>query len=162
VGVADAALTIRSNGDVQPGQINTTFSGSEGSLKGNYLFQAIYDAYRAGGQTGGTMTSIFQRRIQVVRMGSLISINGYLPSRQSTSTDLNYRFTWAEVGLDGQRNFITTISNKSSSTVGTWSDNVTSDATYLTLSSTNQSLTTTGVNYNTLRYLIDVGRIVST
>jgi hypothetical protein len=157
VGVTDAALKITKEGYVQPGQINLSFSGSDKSLGGNYLFQAVYDAYRSDGQTGGTMTNIFQRYIQVIRMGSLISIRGYLPSRQSSSGNLNYRFTWAELGIDGQRGYALTLLNKSSSTYGTWSDTITTDATYLTLTSTGQSTNQTVVNYNSLNYLIDMG-----
>jgi hypothetical protein len=161
-GYGGGGLLITKEGYVQPGDINLNYSGAAGSLGGNYLFQGVYDAYRSGGQTGGTMTSIFQRRIQVIRMGGLILIKGYLPSRQITSSDLNYRFTWAELGLDGQRSGIHVVMNDSTSTYGTWSSTIGSDATYLTLTSTGQTLNQAPVNYNHLKYLLDVTYIVST
>ena len=160
-GNGGGGLLITKEGYVQPGDINFNISGIAGSLGGNYLFQGIYDAYRANGQTGGTMTAIYQRYIQVIRMGGLVLIRGYLPSRQSTSTDLNYRFTWAELGLDGQRSGIHVVMNDSTSTYGTWSSSIGSDATYLTLTSTGQTTNQAPVNYNHLKYLLDVSYIAS-
>jgi hypothetical protein len=165
-------LLITKEGYVQPGDINRFIAiGHAGyypyndALTGNYIFQAVYDAYRSGGQTGGTMVNVFQYRVQVVRMGSLISIRGYLPSRQSGSGNLNYRFTWAELGCDQQRN-VTTVMNQSVSTHpnASWSSSVGSDATYLTLTSTGQITTNIDpnyVNYNHLIYLLDVSHINS-
>ena len=160
-GYGGGGLLITKEGYVQPGDINFSISGIAGSLGGNYLFQGVYDAYRANGQTGGTMTAIYQRYIQVIRMGGLLLIRGYLPSRQNTSSDLNYRFTWAELGLDGQRSGIHVVMNDSTSTYGTWSSSIGSDATYLTLTSTGQTTNQAPVNYNHLKYLLDVSYIAS-
>jgi hypothetical protein len=166
VGVNDAVLKITNQGYVQPGKINLSKVSAQGSLGGNYIFQAIYDAYRSGGQTGGTMVAVFQRYIQVVRVGSIISIQGYLPSKQSGSSNLNYRFTWAELGLDGQRNGITVVMNQSTSSYfnTTWSSTIGSDATYLTLTSTGQYLYNNDpnfVNYNYVKYILDMSMIDS-
>jgi hypothetical protein len=160
-GYGGGGLLITKEGYVQPGDINFNISGVAGSLGGNYLFQGIYDAYRANGQTGGTITSIFQRYIQVIRMGGLVLIRGYLPSRQNTSTDLNYRFAWAELGLNGQRSGIHVVMNDSTSTYGSWSSTIGSDATYLTLTSTGQTTNQASVNYNHLIYLLDVSYIAA-
>jgi len=160
-GYGGGGLLITKEGYVQPGDINFNISGNAGSLGGNYLFQGIYDAYRTNGQTGGTMTAIYQRYIQVIRMGGLILIRGYLPSRQNTSSDLNYRFAWAELGLDGQRTGIHVVMNDSTSTYGTWSSSIGSDAAYLTLTSTGQTTNQAPVNYNHLKYLLDVSYIAS-
>jgi hypothetical protein len=154
-------LLITKDGYIQPGDINLAKVGINRALGGNYLFQAVYDLYRSGGQTGGTMTGIFQRYVQVIRMGSLVSIRGYSPSRQTGSTALNYRFTWAELGLDGQRSEYRVLLNYSSSTFGSWSSTVLGDSTYLTLQGTGMVNNDVNVNYNNLVYLIDVGGINS-
>jgi hypothetical protein len=154
-------LLITKDGYIQPGDINLAKVGINRALGGNYLFQGVYDAYRSGGQTGGTMTGIFQRYVQVIRMGSLVSIRGYLPSRQTGSTALNYRFTWAELGLDGQRSGYIVLLNYSGSTFGSWSSTVLGDSTYLTLQGTGMANNDVNVNYNNLMYLIDMGGINS-
>jgi hypothetical protein len=158
VGVADCALKITKEGYVQPGQINLAYPGVNGSLGGNYLFQAVYDAYRSGGTSASTTWSgVFERRIQVFRMGCLISIRATLPIRL-TSTVMNVQFTWAELGIDGQRS-PRTLLNDSEGGGGTWGDATTS-STYLTLPSSGH-IGNGGVVYIDLRYLIDVGYIVS-
>ena len=153
VGVSDAALKITNEGYIQPGQINTGFSGASGSLKGNYLFQAIYNAYRVGGYNG-TLTQVFEKRIQVCRMGSLVSIQANIPMKLS-STTFDLQFTWAELGLDAQRSSPVTVMNQSYG--GTWG-NATSSATYLILPSTGHA-GNGSVGYVGIKYLIDMGWI---
>jgi hypothetical protein len=152
VGVADAALIITSEGYIQPGQINTR----AGSLKGNYFFQGIYDVWRPNGTSAGTTQSgVYERWIQVVRMGSLLTIFGGIPVLL-TSTVMNLRFTWAELGLDEPKS-ITTLINQSDSTYGTWG-NATANSTYLILPSSGHAGTGI-VDYNNIRYVIDLSYI---
>ena len=151
---SDAALIITSEGYVQPGQINLTLTGAEKALGGNYLFQGVYDAYRVNGYVNTSWSGVFQHWIQVFRMGSLISIRGYLPIRLTSST-MNLQFTWAELGIDGQRTDLKTLVNQCTASSGTW-NNATSSTSYLTLPSTGHTGNGT-VDYQNLVYLIDVG-----
>ena len=149
---SDAALTITAEGYVQPGQINTR----AGSLKGNYFFQGIYDVWRSGGTSASTTkTTVYERWLQVVRMGSLLTIFGGIPV-PLTSTVMDVQFTWAELGLDEPKS-ITTLINQSTSSYGTWG-NAISGATYLTLPSTGHAGNGT-VDYNTIKYVIDLSYI---
>lgn len=152
VGTSDVALKITAEGYVQPGQINTR----AGSLKGNYFFQGIYDVYRSGGLSSSTTYSgVYERWVQVVRMGSLLTIFGGMPLLL-TSTVMNLQFTWAELGLDEPKS-IRTLINQSDSTSGTWG-NATANSTYLTLPSTGHTGNGT-VDYNNVRYVIDLSFI---
>jgi hypothetical protein len=157
VGIADSALMITSQGFVQPGQIDLSKPGAGKALGGNYLFQAVYHLYRTNGYASSTFNSVFQKFAQVVRNGSLLCIRGYSPLTLTSST-LNYQFTWAELGCDGQRSLVTLI-NQSTASSGTWG-NATGNATYLTLPSTGHT-GNGGVDYNNLIYLIDLGAMAS-
>ena len=160
VGTSDAALKITSEGYVQPGDINTSFlgtsgTGANGSLKGNYLFQGIYNVYRVNGYANASWNGVYEKYVQVVRMGSLLTIQGYIPLLL-TSTTMDLQFTWAELGLDGRR-ALTTLINQSTSTTGTWGS-ATANSTYLTLPSTGHAGNGT-VDYNNIKYLIDLSHI---
>ena len=150
-GNGGGGLLITKEGYVQPGDINTR----AGSLKGNYFFQGIYDAYRSGGLNNTSYTSVYERWLQVVRMGSLLTIFGGLPV-PLTSTTMNLQFTWAELGLDEPKS-ITTLINQSSSTYGTWGS-ATANSTYLILPSTGHA-GNGAVDYNNIRYVIDLSFI---
>jgi hypothetical protein len=151
-GTSDAALRITAEGYVQPGQINTR----AGSLKGNYFFQGIYDVWRINGtSTSTTQSGIYERWVQVVRMGSLLTIFGGIPVLL-TSTVMNLQFTWAELGLDAPAS-VTTLINQSNSTYGTW-HNATGGPTYLTLPSTGHAGSGI-VDYNNIKYVIDLSYI---
>jgi len=154
-GYGGGGLLITKEGYVQPGDINLSKVGTSKSLGGNYLFQGVYDAYRVNGYNNTSWSGVFQHWVQVFRMGSLISIRGYLPI-QLTSTTFNLQFTWAELGIDGERAGNSTLVNKSTSSKnGTWGD-ATSNSTYLILPSTGHTGNGT-VDYNQVVYLIDVG-----
>jgi hypothetical protein len=160
VGTSDVALKITAEGYVQPGQINTSFlgtsgTGTNGSLKGNYLFQGIYNVYRVNGYANTSWNGVYEKYVQVVRMGSLLTIQGYIPLLL-ISTTMDLQFTWAELGLDGRRS-LTTLINQSTSTTGTWGS-ATGNATYLTLPSTGHAGNGT-VDYNNIKYLIDLSHI---
>ena len=155
---SESALMITSAGFVQPGQIDLSKAGAGKALGGNYLFQAVYHLYRTNGYaSSSTFNSAFQKFAQVVRNGSLLCIRGYSPLTLTSST-LNYQFTWAELGCDGQRSLVTLI-NQSTASTGTWG-NATGNATYLTLPSTGHT-GNGGVDYQNLIYLIDLGAMNS-
>lgn len=154
VGIADSALMITNQGFVQPGQINLTLTGTTKALGGNYLFQGVYNAYRTNGYASTTWNSVFEKHLQVFRMGSLLSIRGNLPLTLTSST-MNIQFTWAEVGCDGQRAGLQTLVNQCTATTGTWNA-ATGNATYLILPSTGHT-GNGGVDYQNLVYLIDLG-----
>jgi len=154
----ESALTITYQGFVQPGQINLTLTGATRALGGNYLFQGVYNAYRTNGYASTTWSTVYEKNLQVVRMGSLLSIRGNLPLKLTSST-MNLQFTWAEVGCDGQRGGLSTLVNQCTSTTGTW-NTVTGNATYLILPSTGHAGNNT-VDYNDIVYLIDLGYITA-
>jgi hypothetical protein len=154
---SESALMITSAGFVQPGQIDLSKTGAGKALGGNYLFQAVYNMYRTNGYASSTWNSVFQKFAQVVRNGSLLCIRGYSPLTLTSST-LNYRFTWAELGCDGQRS-VHTLINQSTASTGTWGI-ATGDATYLTLPSTGHT-GNGAVDYNNIIYLIDLGAMNS-
>jgi hypothetical protein len=117
-------------------------------LTGNFLYQDIITitVYAPGG-----ISNHWQRRMQVARMGSIVSLTGYVVFQANLSGYLPYiNIPWATVGCNGQHRVIV-IAN--SGTAG-WT--VGGDATHLVLYG---PTTTGGAQHNDIRLLVDIGLI---
>jgi hypothetical protein len=119
-------------------------------LTGNFLYQDIITitVYAPGG-----ISTIWQRRMQIARMGSLVSLAGYVVFQAAASGHTPYIvLPWATVGCNGQHR-VGFIAN---SGTGGWS--IGSEADGLRLYGPN---TTGAAQYNDIRLLVDIGLIGS-
>ncbi len=100
-----------------PASLDTTVGSLTYNLSnavtGHYLYQDIMTAPIAN------TLQTWQRQIQIVRAGSLVSISGYIVFRTSSSTPYVY-LNWAQMGFETAHN-MNTVWNGSTFTAGTLS-----------------------------------------